>query len=72
MGGKKNFGLCLVCGPTGSGKTTLLNMIAGFLPQTGGEILLDGEPVQIADPADTFLKGTMLAISPVSMETLTR
>ena len=27
---------------------------------------------QIADPADTFLKGTMLAISPVPMETLTR
>ena len=35
-----------VVGPSGCGKTTILNMIAGFLPHTAGDILLDGKPVQ--------------------------
>jgi NitT/TauT family transport system ATP-binding protein len=35
-----------VVGPSGCGKTTILNMIAGFIPYSGGEILLDGKPVK--------------------------
>ncbi len=37
--------VCLV-GPSGCGKTTILNMVAGFLPASGGEILVDGHPVR--------------------------
>lgn len=35
-----------VVGPSGCGKTTILNMIAGFIPNSGGEMLLDGKPIK--------------------------
>jgi len=34
-----------VVGPSGCGKTTILNMIAGFLPVSGGEIQVGGKAV---------------------------
>jgi NitT/TauT family transport system ATP-binding protein len=39
-----------VVGPSGCGKTTILNMIAGFIPATGGEILLNGRPINGPGP----------------------
>ncbi|MGE5202914.1 MAG: ABC transporter ATP-binding protein [Acidobacteriota bacterium] len=39
-----------VVGPSGCGKTTLLNMIAGFIPFSSGEILLDGRAVNGPGP----------------------
>jgi sulfonate transport system ATP-binding protein len=37
--------VCVV-GPSGCGKSTLLHLIAGLQPQTSGQILIDGKPVQ--------------------------
>ncbi|HET7875343.1 MAG TPA: ABC transporter ATP-binding protein [Methylomirabilota bacterium] len=34
-----------IVGPSGCGKTTFLNIIAGFIPPTEGQILLDGRTV---------------------------
>jgi NitT/TauT family transport system ATP-binding protein len=39
-----------IVGPSGCGKTTVLNMVAGFLPASGGEILLGGKPVNGPGP----------------------
>jgi NitT/TauT family transport system ATP-binding protein len=39
-----------IVGPSGCGKTTLLNMIAGFIPASGGEILLDDRAVDGPGP----------------------
>jgi NitT/TauT family transport system ATP-binding protein len=39
-----------IVGPSGCGKTTLLNMIAGFIPVSAGEILLDGRAVRGPGP----------------------
>ncbi|EKU98859.1 nitrate transport ATP-binding subunits C and D [Leptolyngbya sp. PCC 7375] len=39
-----------IIGPSGCGKSTLLNMVAGLSPVTGGEILLNGHPIQGPGP----------------------
>jgi spermidine/putrescine transport system ATP-binding protein len=39
-----------ILGPSGCGKTTLLRMIAGFEHQSGGEILIEGEPASNKEP----------------------
>lgn len=43
---KKGEFLCIV-GPTGCGKTTFLNSITKLYEPTSGEILVDGEPVDL-------------------------
>ena len=39
-----------IVGPSGCGKTTLLNLIAGFLPISGGSITIDDKPIKGPGP----------------------
>ncbi|MCC6298393.1 MAG: ABC transporter ATP-binding protein [Anaerolineales bacterium] len=44
-------------GENGAGKSTLMNVLFGLARPDEGEIFLDGQPVQIADPADAIARG---------------
>lgn len=46
--------LCLL-GPSGCGKSTMLNIIAGFLKQTAGTVIIDDKPVEGPDPRRIFV-----------------
>ena len=46
-----------VLGENGSGKTTLMNMIAGIYYPDEGQIFVDGAPVSIRSPKDSFALG---------------
>jgi cobalt/nickel transport system ATP-binding protein len=43
-----------ILGPNGSGKTTLLKQIAGLLTPTGGNISLDGRPLNQYKPGELY------------------
>jgi branched-chain amino acid transport system ATP-binding protein len=46
-----------VIGPNGAGKTTFFNLISGFLTQTSGRIVFDGEDVSNMVPARRVWRG---------------
>ncbi|HET6424274.1 MAG TPA: ABC transporter ATP-binding protein [Planctomycetaceae bacterium] len=64
LDGGEVFGLL---GPNGAGKSTTMMMIAGLLPITRGEVLLDGRPFRPTSPADRRALGVVpqdLAVYP--------
>src|SRR5438309_1671096 len=46
--------VCIV-GPSGCGKSTLLNIVAGFLNQSRGEVIVEGEAVNGPSPSRIFV-----------------
>jgi len=46
-----------VIGPNGAGKTTFFNLISGFLTQTSGSIIFDGEDISKLLPARRVWRG---------------
>jgi branched-chain amino acid transport system ATP-binding protein len=46
-----------VIGPNGAGKTTFFNLISGFLTQTSGKIIFEGEDISRLMPARRVWKG---------------
>lgn len=46
-----------VIGPNGAGKTTFFNLISGFLSQTSGRIVFDGEDISPLLPARRVWRG---------------
>jgi branched-chain amino acid transport system ATP-binding protein len=46
-----------VLGPNGAGKTTLVETLVGLLPSLGGQIRLDGTPLERLDPVERARAG---------------
>jgi len=44
-------------GDNGAGKSTLINILSGLHRQDEGEVIVDGKPVQIANPKDAMALG---------------
>ncbi len=61
-----------ITGPNGGGKSTLAKVIAGILPPTEGQILLDGEDITALSVTDRARRGISFAFQqPVRFKGLT-
>ena len=59
-------------GENGAGKTTLMKVLSGYQSHDGGRIVLDGQPVRFASPAEAIARGIgMLHQDPLDFPPLT-
>ncbi|UXH80014.1 sugar ABC transporter ATP-binding protein [Roseateles amylovorans] len=56
-----------LCGENGAGKSTLMKIIDGIHPPDEGEILLEGQRVEIAGPADAMRLGIGLVHQEIAL-----
>src|SRR5829696_10166854 len=54
-------------GENGAGKSTLMKILAGVHQPDGGEILIDGQPVKFAKPADALAAGIAMIYQELSL-----
>src|SRR6185436_10074052 len=54
-------------GENGAGKSTLMKILAGVHRADGGEILLDGQPMQFARPAEALASGIAMIYQELSL-----
>ncbi|MCD9149291.1 sugar ABC transporter ATP-binding protein [Pseudophaeobacter flagellatus] len=54
-------------GENGAGKSTLMKVLAGLHKPDGGEIIYQGEPIQVAGPLDARQKGILLIHQELSL-----
>jgi ribose transport system ATP-binding protein len=47
---------CLL-GPNGAGKSTLIKCVSGAVEPTAGDVLFEGEPLPVGDPAESLKRG---------------
>lgn len=57
-----------VRGPNGAGKTTLLRVLAGLMPATSGEVMLEGDPLQIRRAAHRAAIAAMIGAPPLARD----
>ncbi len=61
-----------ILGENGAGKSTLMKILSGYIQKSGGEILLDGRPVEFRNPAMASRMGIgMLYQDPLDFPPLT-
>jgi ribose transport system ATP-binding protein len=56
-----------IIGKNGSGKSTLVKILSGAVQMDSGEILLDGQAVNISKPADAFSHGIVTVYQETSL-----
>jgi erythritol transport system ATP-binding protein len=54
-------------GENGAGKSTLVKILSGVVPQTSGEIILDGEPVALTSTTDARDRGISIIHQELSL-----
>src|SRR3954451_10973458 len=55
-------------GENGAGKSTLIKALSGATAPTAGQVLIDGEPVQFASPAEARRRGVVAIFQELAIE----